>query len=364
MKTKLIYIAAVMAFSYSFAQESPENNLSLYSKKIDSIVMTEKDKMNIELDKIDKNFKENKISPDEKQKQRTAVASKYEQIINEKVEAEKQDLEAVTKELVKDAVFKSRDSAKSGRNQFWFGLNGLNMKLNEQKKNNNPKNYLETFEVTIGMGGAGLTSKNEPFGFYNRGSDMRNTIIDSWQLALLYGNQIGGYTSPFFYRFGLGMRSDLYTPKYGLSFRQENNMLFIQEFTRGNLKKSTLYNTYLTIPADLKFVLNPKYNDFEGVKYLDSRKHQLCLVLGVYGAVRVGTVNYSKYSNENSGRIVEREKVTHGVNDFIVGGKFGISYYGFNLFIQKDFTPAFNNNALLKKKYGLQIGIEIANVNF
>lgn len=42
MKTKLIYIAAVMAFGYSFAQESPENNLNLYSKKIDSIVMAEK----------------------------------------------------------------------------------------------------------------------------------------------------------------------------------------------------------------------------------------------------------------------------------------------------------------------------------
>ncbi len=33
MKTKLIGVAAAMAFSYSFAQESPENNLNLYSKK-------------------------------------------------------------------------------------------------------------------------------------------------------------------------------------------------------------------------------------------------------------------------------------------------------------------------------------------
>jgi hypothetical protein len=51
-----------------------------------------------------------------------------------------------------------------------------------------------------------------------------------------------------------------------------------------------------------------------------------------------------------------REKVMHGVNDFIVGAKLGISYHGFNLFIQKDFTPAFNDSALLKKNMDFRLG--------
>ena len=364
MKRKLLLMAAVIAFSYGFGQETQDNNLSVYSKKIDSIVMSEKSKMNVELDQIDKSFKEKKITPDEKQKQRTAIASKYEQIINEKIDSQKQDLEMATKELVKDAVFKSEDSVKSGRNQLWLGLNGFNMKLNEKKKKNNPKNYLETLELSVGMGGAGLTSKNKPFEFYSKNSDIKSSVINSWQLTLWYGNQIGSYTSPFFYRFGLGVRSDQLTPKYEQAFKQDKYNLFVGDFDHGNLKKSMLYNTYLTIPVDLKFVLNPKYKDYEGVKYLDNNKNQLCLILGVYGGVKIGSVNYTKYSNEFSDRIVEREKVMHGVNDLVFGGKLGISYAGFNLFVQKDFTPAFNDNALLKKKYGLQIGIEIANVNF
>lgn len=364
MKSKLIVIGALAVFSYGFAQESPENNLSIYSRKIDSIVIGEKGKMNIELDKIDKDFKEKKITPEEKQKQRTAIASKYEQVINEKIDSQKQELEIATRELVKDAVFKSEDTIKSRKNQFWLGLNGFNMKLNEKKKRNNPKNYLQTLELTVSMGGAGLTSKNEPFGFYNKNSDIKNSVINSWQLALWYGNQIGSYTSPFFYRLGLGVRSDQLTPKYGQAFKQDQYNLFVGDFNRGNLKKSMLYNTYLTVPVDLKFVLNPKYRDYEGVKYLDNNRNQLCIILGIYGGFKIGSVNYSKYSNEFSDRIVEREKVMHGVNDFVFGGKFGISYAGFNLFVQKDFTPAFNDNALLKKKYGLQIGIEIANVNF
>ncbi|GEJ44318.1 hypothetical protein [Chryseobacterium sp. ON_d1] len=364
MKTKLTRLAAVMIFSYGFAQESPENNLSFYSKKIDSIVGAEKEKMNSELDKIDKDFKKKKITSDEKQQQRTAVATKYQQIINEKIDANKEHLELATKELVKDAVFKSNDSLKPGKNQFWLGFNGINMKFNERQKNNNPKSYLQTLEITIGIIGAGLTAKNEPFNFYNKDSDVKNTVINSWQIGLWYGNQIGSYTSPFFYRFGVGMRSDLYTPKYGQVFKQDKNSLFIGDFDRGNLKKTALYSTYLTIPVDLKFVLSPKYKEYEGVKYLDNRKNQLALILGIYGGIKVGNLNYIKYSNEYSDRIVEREKMMHGLNDFIFGGKLGISYGGFNLFVQKDFTPAFNNNALLKKKYGLQIGIEIANVNF
>lgn len=364
MKTKLIVMTSVMAFSYGFAQESEGNGLNIYSKKIDSIVVAEKSKMNSELDKLDKDFKKKKITSDEKQQQRTAIATKYQQIINEKIDANKEDLEAATKELVKDAVFKSNDTVKSGRNEFWLGFNGINMKLNERKKNNHPKNYLQTLEITIGMGGAGLTAKNEPFSFYNKDSDVKNTVINSWQIALWYGNQIGSYTSPFFYRFGLGMRSDVYTPKYGQVFMQDKNNLFIGDFNRGNLKRTALYSTYLTVPVDLKFVLNPKYKEYEGVKYLDNKKNQLALVVGIYGGVRIENHNYIKYSNEYSGRIVEKEKMIHGLNDFIFGGKLGISYAGFNLFIQKDFTPAFNNNALLKKKYGLQIGIEIANVNF
>ncbi|ROI05618.1 hypothetical protein EGI16_04315 [Chryseobacterium sp. G0240] len=364
MKIKLAILVAVMAFTGGFAQEHQEINLEIYSKRIDSIVGAEKSKMNIELDAVDKSFKEKKITADEKQARRAEIATKYQQTINEKIDAQQQYLESATKELVKDAVFKYNDTLNTNKNQLWLGLNGLNMKLNEKKKKNNPKNYLQTFEISVSMGGAGLTSKNEPFTFYNKGSDTRNTIIDSWQLMLWYGNQIGSYTSPLFYRLGIGMRSDQYTPKYGLTFKQKNNVLFVSDFDRGTLKKNLLYNTYLTLPVDLKFVLNPKYKEYEGVKYLDNRKDQLCIILGIYGGVKLGSVNYSKYSNENSSRIVERERVTHGVNDVIWGGKLGISYYGFNLFIQKDFTPAFNDAALLKKKYGLQIGIEVASVNF
>ncbi|MDN5478228.1 MAG: hypothetical protein L0G39_14935 [Chryseobacterium sp.] len=365
MKTKLIFMAAVMAFTYTAAQRNLDRNpqIKTYSKKIDSIVVSEKSKMNAELDIIDKDFKEKKITSEQKQKQRLEIASKYQQTINEKVDAQQSELQSATKEMVKNAVFMDRDSAGNHRNEMWVGLNGLNMKLGQNKKKS-PQHSLQTIELSASMMGSGLTSKNEPFNFYNKDSDIRNTIINSSQMALRYEGQIGGFKSPVFYRVGLGVRFDQYVPKYGKVFKQEDHNLFVDDFDRGNLKKTQFNNTYLYIPVDLRFVLNPKYLEYEGVQYLDNKKRQLSLVLGVYGGVKVGSVNYIKYSNQNSRRIVERERIMDGVNDFIVGGKFGISYGSFKVFVQKDFTPIFNDSALLKNKYGVQIGIEFVNIIF
>lgn len=74
MKKKITLITAVMAFSYTFAQENP--HLETYSKRIDSIVVSEKLKMNAELDEVDRNFKDKKITAQEKQQKRSEIASK------------------------------------------------------------------------------------------------------------------------------------------------------------------------------------------------------------------------------------------------------------------------------------------------
>jgi hypothetical protein len=319
--------------------------------------------MNAELDIIDKDFNDKKITPEEKKKQRSEIALKYQQTINEKVDAQQSELQSATKEIVKNSVLMDRDSTNANKNEMWLGLNGLNMKLG-QKRKKNPKHSLQTVELSASMMGTGLTSKDQPFNFYNKESDTRNTIINSSQLALRYESQLGGFKSPVFYRIGLGVRFDQYVPKYGKVFKQENNTLFIDDFDRGNLKRTQFNNTYLYIPVDLRFVLNPKYTEYEGVQCLDNKKRQLSVILGVYGGLKVGSVNYVKYSNENSKRIVERERITHGVNDFIVGGKFGVSYGSLKVFVQKDFTPAFNDSALLTNKYGVQIGVEFVNIIF
>jgi ribonucleotide reductase beta subunit family protein with ferritin-like domain len=116
-------MTAVMAFSYTFAQENP--HLKSYSEKIDSIVVSEKSKMNAELDDVDRNFKDKKITAEEKQKQRAEIASRYEEMINEKVDAQQSELENATKSMVRSAVLVKKDSLYLGKNQLELGLGGV-----------------------------------------------------------------------------------------------------------------------------------------------------------------------------------------------------------------------------------------------
>lgn len=365
MKTKLALMAAVTAFTCTFGQEKQEMKprIGLYSKKVDSIVVAEKSKMNIELEAIDKNYKDNKISFDEKQAQRVEVATKYQQVINDKINAEQSELELATKEMVRDAVFEEKSAAPPSKYSLQLGAEGLRMDMIPRNLKT-PKQLLHSWELTASFIGTNMTSKNEPFRFYSKTSEVKRTVYNSFTFTLRYESQLGGLKSPLFYRVGLGARSDQFSPKYGKVYSQEGHTLSVQEFTKGNLKQTRFNNTYVFIPLDLRFVLNPKYIEFEGDTYLDNKKEQLSIVLGVYGGIRAGTIIYNKYSNEYSSRIVERERVKYGMNDFVVGGKLGIGYGGFNVFIQKDFTPTFNNNAQFTKKYGLQIGIELASVYF
>lgn len=364
MKSKIALIAFLMGFSYSFAQETMNMDASLknYSKMIDSIVVSEKVKMNKELDEVDDDFKRNKINSDEKQKQRADIASKYEQTINEKIDAHRNEFEEFTRQAVKDAVLKPIDSLHKNKNQIVFGLGGVSIRMDEDKTK--PADYLRTWQYVVALVGTNYTTKDKPFALLNNTSDFKNTVFNSAVYMVRYQGQLGNFTSPFFYRLGLGYRWDQSEAKYGKTFTQENQILDTKEFTKGNLKDTHINNHYLFVPVDFKFVLNPKYIEHNGTKYLNNRVSQFSIVAGVYGGVRIASNIYNKYSNDYSKRIVERESINHGVNDIIFGGKLGIGYAGFNVFVQKDFTPAFNNNANLRSKYGLQIGIELLNASF
>lgn len=365
MKTKVTLLTALTACTYIFAQHSPYSDASIksYSKKIDSIVYAEKISMNKELDAIDENFKNQRITIDEKQRQRTEIALKYERAINEKIDAQKSEFEEATRDMVKDAVLNPKDSLHQYKNQMAIGLGGIRMNLDGNDKKV-PADDLHRWHYTVALTGTGYTSRERPFRFFDKSSDFKNTVFNSAFFAVRYEEQLGQFRSPIFLRVGLGYRWDQSKPKYGRVFSQENKTLGITNFKKGNLKEAYLNNHYFHIPLELRFVLNPKYVDYNGTQYLDNRSKQFSIIVGMYSNVRITSNIYNRYSNDVSKRIVERETLNHGVNDIIVGGKLGIGYGGINVFVQKDFTPAFNENADLTHKYGLQIGVEIMNVYF
>lgn len=360
MKTKVVLISALFAFSYSQAQEKPYTDIQMrdYSRKIDSIIVSEKAKMNNELDALDKTFKDNKLTAEEKQKQRTDVAKKYEQIINDKVDNQKSVLEEATKELVKNSVMgKGKVFDRVG-----FVQNNALLSFKDYKKTK--KELLNGGDFNVSFGFTNLTKSAGSLALANKSSEAMFGRSTSLVFEYRIIRQLGKLTSPVFYRIGLGMRNDTYKLADSKVVVQQNNQVSLADFNDGYLRNSRIANNYITVPVDFVFVLNPKYTTENNEKMLDNTKGNFRLTAGVYGGVRYLSQSQILYKNFEDHKVNYRENINGSVNNFLFGGKLSLGYGALNVFIKKDFTPIFNDNAKINNKYGIQIGLELLYVNF
>lgn len=360
MKTKLALLSAVLAFSYAKSQERPYTDIQMrnYSKKIDSIIVSEKAKMNDELDALDKTFKENKLSSEEKQKQRTEVAKKYEEIINDKVDHQKVALEEATKELVKNSVMgKGKVFDRVG-----FTQNNAVLSLRDNKKTK--KELLKGDDFNISFGFTNLTKSAGSLALGNSSSEAMFGRSTSLVFEYRATRQFGKLTSPVFYRIGLGLRTDTYKLADSKVVVQQDRQLSLEDFTAGYLRNSRIINNYITVPVDFVFVLNPKYTTENNEKMLDNSKGNFRISAGVYGGVRYLSQSQILYKNFEDHKVNYRENINGSVNNFLFGGKLSLGYGALNVFIKKDFTSIFNDNAKINNKYGIQIGLELLYINF
>lgn len=345
MKTKLLLTSLALSLSIvAFAQEKTtlEKRITNYSVKIDSIVSSEKEKMNIELNEVEKKFKDGKISETIMLEDRNRISNNYSDRINAKINAEKEDLDEITKASALNSVM------------------GIENDSISKKKEKHPKDLLKSFDIPFSTAYLNTTNENKLLNF--SGTEFSNSR--SSYIGLRMERQLGKFTSPAFISFGLGLRSDSYNLKVDQVFTQQNNQLQISPFTNGNLKYSYMNLDFIEIPVDFNFVLNPKYIDYEGEKYLDATKNQLRVGVGVYGGLKIGNRIRYKYSNLESKKNVFIQRVENGLNNFEFGAKVSVGYYGINLFLKRDFTSIFNNDAAVDSKYAMQVGIEIISLNF
>lgn len=353
MKTKFVVTAFLLSISLTaFAQEkiSLEKRITNYSIKIDSIVSAEQKKMNVELDALEKKFQYKEITDVQLKNERDRISTAFSETINSKINAERDDFDEITKESAMNPILGKEDDRITH--------------LANKRKQKNPKELLKSFDLVYAISFLNSTNDSELLNFSNNSDGISFGKSRSSNLGIRWERQLGKNTSPVFYSFGLGLRSDSYNLRGDQVFTQQNDQLLISPFFNGNLKYSRLMVDYLEIPLNFNFVLNPKYIDYDGEKYLDANKRQLRVGVGVYGGVKVGNRIRYKYSNAESSKNIFIQRVHNGLNSFEFGGKVSIGYAGINLFLKKDFTPAFNADASVANKYPMQVGIEFVSLNF
>ncbi|MGV4413253.1 hypothetical protein [Chryseobacterium sp. T1] len=357
MKLKLLSLALLSSFAT--AQTTLDNQVKDYTKKIDNIVITEKTKMKAELQKVDDAFLSGQITKDEQISQKDAIAKRYEIQINDRIEQQRTQMDSITKSSVVASVF----GINKVENQQINSSNSLlSLGINVKKKNSRPSINKNTLSVSYGF--MNLAKDKGSFNPFETDSEMRIGNSHSVEIQYRKDRQLGSLSSPLFIRYGLAYRADTYMPKRPQIFVQNENQLSLENFQNGSLKRSKLRNVYLTLPVEFQLVLNPKYTEYEGGSYLDTRKKMWKLGIGAYAGINTRSIVKVKYYNPEGKFDKYQYTLDNGVEPFLFGGKLSLGYRGFNLFIKKDFTPIFNNKASIPNKNGIQIGIELMNIDF
>lgn len=357
MKLKLLSIALLSSFAT--AQTTLDNQVKNYTKKIDNIVITEKSKMKAELEKVDEAFHAGHITKDEQISQKDAIAKRYEVQINDRLEQQRSQMDSITRSSVVASVFGINKEENRNSNS---GNGLLNVDFNNRNKS--PRSIINNNSLSVSYGFMNLAQDKGSFNPFETDSEMRIGNSHSVEVQYRKDRQLGSASSPWIIRYGLAYRADTYMPKRPQVFVQENNQLFLENFQNGTLKRSKLRNVYLTLPVDFQLILNPKYTEYNGKSYLDTRKKMWKLGVGAYAGINTRSVVKVKYYKPEGKFDKYQYTLDDGVEPFLFGGKLSLGYGGFNLFIKKDFTPIFNDKALIPNKNGIQIGIELMNIDF
>ncbi|HPZ25963.1 MAG TPA: hypothetical protein PKV58_08575 [Kaistella sp.] len=363
MKNKLLFLSVFLCQISVFSQQGKmDDDIKKYTARIDSIVTSEKLKMNDEMNLVEKNFQSGNLSSEELKARKMTIAEKYEKIINDKVDAENAELQKITKETAVNSVFKKNsDTVKT---TVVISNKQGGMVQVSTKKEKTPKDYLKNDYLAVSYGFMNLTKDAGSLSPFENDSKMRIGNSHSFEIQARKERQLGSFESPFFIHYGLAYRSDTYMPKRPLVVAQNNEQIYFEDFTQGSLKRSKLRNVYLTLPVDFQWVLNPKYTDYEDQKYLDGKSRQFRIGAGVYAGVNIRNIVKVKYYDQDNKFSKYDYTLDHGVNTFLFGAKLSVSYGGINLFIKKDLTPIFNDHALFPNKNGIQIGIDLMNLDF
>lgn len=357
MKSKILILA--MLSGLATAQTTLESQIKTYSSSIENMIVSEKAKMKEEIQRLEDRYNDGKISKEELVAQKSAVSKKYETIINDRIEAQRDKMDSITKSSVVASVFGINKNAQSEARKIYKNTNSI---LEIDIKQNPTKIKSSTISVAYGL--LNLTEDRGSFNPFEENSQMRIGNSHSFEIQFRKDRQLGATDSQWFIRYGLAYRSDTYMPKSPLVFAQDAQNLYLENFALGSLKRSKFRNVYLTIPVEFQFLLNPKFSTYDGKNYIDARQKMWKIGLGVYAGVKTRSIAKVKYYNDG-GKFDKYQTITdHGVNSFLFGGKLTVGYGGFNIFIKKDFTPVFNDNAKIPFKNAVQVGVELVNIDF
>ncbi|MGO4770664.1 hypothetical protein ACEN2I_03295 [Flavobacterium sp. W22_SRS_FK3] len=344
MKNFTIYLVVLIFLFVSkvLGQETFESRAKQIANKIEKITKEEKETLKEEVEAVNVQLSEGKITKEQADKRKKELAEARAVIIEEKVTLAQEELNDLVQQKV-DGKIKEQDSIKKNRFVIYWDKNDWN---NKKGKDSIHGEKRTTSQFVFAMG-------------------LNNMMVDGKLQDSNYGF-IGShfYEWGFTYNSRLMKNDNLLHAKYGLSLmynniRPSDNRSFVVNGEQTdlvtnsvNLKESRFRNVYLVLPVHLEFDFT-KPQESNGKTYFKTHK-SFRFGIGGYAGINVKSKQILKFEDDDL-KYKTIIKGDYNVNNFIYGLSSYIGYKELSLYLKYDLNPLFQDNLI--KENNISLGL-------
>jgi hypothetical protein len=348
MKNFTIYLVILIFLFVSkvLGQETFESRAKQIANKIEKITKEEKATLKEEVEAVNVQLSEGKITQEQADKRKKELAEARAIIIEEKVTLAQNELNDLVQQKV-DGKIKEQDSTRKNRIVIYWDEKNWN---NKKSKDSIHGEIRTTSQFVFAMG-------------------LNNMMVDG-----KYQDSNYSFIGSHFYEWGFTYNSrlmkndNLLHAKYGLSLMYNNirptdNRSFVVNGEQTNLEVNTINldesrfrNVYIVLPVHLEFdFTKPKVSN--GKTYF--RTHEsFRFGIGGYAGINVKSKQILKY-NQDDLDYKTTIKGDYNVNNFIYGLSSYVGYKALSLYVKYDLNPLFQDNLVEEKNISLGLRFDL-----
>ncbi|MES2747432.1 MAG: hypothetical protein V4648_03585 [Bacteroidota bacterium] len=333
MRNLIIYLALSLCFFATklSAQETFVSRVQAIADKIDNIKKEEKATLKAEVEEVNVQLEKGSITKEQADTKKKALADARATIIENKVNAAKEEL----KDLVQERVDgKLKDSNKKYSISFPGGYS----------KNDSLSKYKgESRTTTQFVFAAGFNNLVTDGAVAH--SDYRYLKSTFYEWGLTHNTRILKDNNLLHFKYGVSFMYNHLNATDERYFVVNGDQTELATFPTHLRTKDTYFkNVYVTIPLHLEFDFTKDGKDKEGNKIFRSHRG-FRFGLGGFVGHNINSKQFLSYEVDGY-RINERQKGSWNVNDWNYGASAYVGWGEASLYLKYDINPLFKNNAV------------------
>ena len=349
MKNFTIYLVILVFLFVSkvLGQETFESKARKIANKIEKITKEEKETLKTEVESVNVQLSEGKITQEQADKRKKELAEARAVIIEEKVTLAQEELNDLVQEKV-DGKIKEQDSTKRHRLVINWDDDFWTYKKSNKDSIRGEKRTTSQFVFALGLNNMMADGDLQDSNYKFTGSHF-------YEWGLTYNTRLLKNNNLLHAKYGISLMYNNIRPTDNRSFVVNGDQTDLVA-NAINLKESRFRNVYLVAPVHLEFDFS-KDGQSGDKKYFRTHKG-FRLGFGGYAGINLKSKQILKFE-DNDYKATQKTKGDFNTNNFIYGLSTYIGYKETSLYLKYDLNPLFQDNLIKENNISLGLRFDL-----